>query len=103
MKGFLALVSVVAAFALPNAAAADPSGPNVQQNVVASCSNGQTVVIKLRWGKTANELLFEGAKPGIKFALGENPKRQGYPGDFFSQSAPERRFPGTRLLEGVHC
>ena len=38
---------------------------------------GKCAVIKLRWGKTADELLFEGAKPGIKFALGENPKREG--------------------------
>jgi imidazolonepropionase-like amidohydrolase len=38
---------------------------------------GQTIVIKLRWGKPAKDLIFEGAKPGIKFALGENPKRQG--------------------------
>jgi imidazolonepropionase-like amidohydrolase len=38
---------------------------------------GKCVVIKLRWGKTADELLFQGAKPGIKFALGENPKREG--------------------------
>lgn len=36
---------------------------------------GQTVVLKMRWGKTANEMVFEGAMPGIKFALGENPKR----------------------------
>ncbi len=65
----------------------------------ANAIGGQTVVIKLRWGKTAQEMLFEGATPGIKFALGENPKRQGYPSqNFFSQSpAPERRFPGTRM------
>ena len=44
----------------------------------ANAIGGQTVVIKLRWGKTAQEMLFAGAKPGIKFALGENPKRQGY-------------------------
>ena len=32
-------------------------------------------MIKLRWGKTrAEEMLFDGAMPGIKFALGENPK-----------------------------
>ena len=32
-------------------------------------------MIKLRWGKTrAEDLVFEGALPGIKFALGENPK-----------------------------
>ena len=38
---------------------------------------GKCAVIKLRWGKTAEEMLFRGAKPGIKFALGENPKREG--------------------------
>ena len=63
----------------------------------ANAIGGKTVVIKLRWGKTAPELLFEGAKPGIKFALGENPKRQGYPVDFLNPNSRERRFPGTRL------
>ena len=63
----------------------------------ANAVGGQTVVIKLRWGKSAREMLFEGAKPGIKFALGENPKRQGYPPSFFSNGATERRYPGTRL------
>ncbi len=64
----------------------------------ANAIGGQTVVIKLRWGKTAQEMLFEGATPGIKFALGENPKRQGYPQSLFSQGpAPERRYPGTRM------
>jgi imidazolonepropionase-like amidohydrolase len=65
----------------------------------ANAIGGQTVVIKLRWGKTAKELLFEGATPGIKFALGENPKRQGYPTQgFLNQGpAPDRRYPGTRL------
>ncbi len=64
----------------------------------ANAIGGQTIVIKLRWGKPAKDLIFEGAKPGIKFALGENPKRQGYPPDFFSGGqAAERRYPGTRL------
>lgn len=64
----------------------------------ANAIGGQTVVIKLRWGKDAKGLIFEGAKPGIKFALGENPKRQGYPPDFFSLgTARPRRFPGTRM------
>src|SRR5579884_2192641 len=65
----------------------------------ANAIGGQTVVIKLRWGKSAQEMLFEGAKPGIKFALGENPKRQGEPPQsLFSQGpAPERRYPGTRM------
>jgi imidazolonepropionase-like amidohydrolase len=65
----------------------------------ANAIGGQTTVIKLRWGKTAQELLFAGATPGIKFALGENPKRQGYPAQtLFNQGpAPERRYPGTRM------
>ena len=65
----------------------------------ANAIGGQTVVIKLRWGKKADEMLFEGAKPGIKFALGENPKRQGQPSqNFFNPGpAPERRYPGTRM------
>lgn len=64
----------------------------------ANAIGGQTIVIKLRWGKRAKDLIFEGATPGIKFALGENPKRQGYPSDLFSGGqAAERRYPGTRL------
>ena len=63
----------------------------------ANAIGGQTVVVKLRWGKSAQEMLMEGAKPGIKFALGENPKHQGYPGSFFSPAPVERRYPGTRM------
>ncbi len=65
----------------------------------ANAIGGQTVVVKLRWGKSAQEMLFAGATPGIKFALGENPKRQGYPSqNFFSQGpVAERRYPGTRM------
>jgi imidazolonepropionase-like amidohydrolase len=67
----------------------------------ANAIGGQTTVIKLRWGKTAPEMLFEGAKPGIKFALGENPKRQGYPAQgqgFLNPGAADtRRYPGTRM------
>jgi imidazolonepropionase-like amidohydrolase len=65
----------------------------------ANAIGGQTVVIKLRWGKTAQEMLFVGAKPGIKFALGENPKRQGYaPPAVLPPARPaERRYPGTRM------
>jgi imidazolonepropionase-like amidohydrolase len=63
----------------------------------ANSIGGQTIVVKLRWGKTAQEMIMEGAKPGIKFALGENPKRAGEPAGFFVQNAPERRYPGTRM------
>ena len=41
---------------------------------------GQNSVVKLRWGGTVEDMRFENAKPGIKFALGENVKRGGgYP------------------------
>ncbi len=65
----------------------------------ANAIGGQTIVVKLRWGKTADQMIFEGAKPGIKFALGENPKRQGYPPQGFglTGTTQERRYPGTRL------
>jgi imidazolonepropionase-like amidohydrolase len=58
----------------------------------ANSIGGQTVVIKLRWGKPAAELLFEGALPGIKFALGENPKRSN-----FSIPGQPKRYPATRM------
>src|SRR3954471_733021 len=43
----------------------------------ANAIGGQTVVVKLRWGKTAQEMAFEGAKPGIKFALGRESETPG--------------------------
>jgi imidazolonepropionase-like amidohydrolase len=54
----------------------------------------------MRWGKDAQGLLFEGAMPGIKFALGENPKRQGQGGQTPIGGAPTTqalRYPGTRM------
>lgn len=51
-------------------------------------------MIKLRWGKTrAEDIKFEGAMPGIKFALGENPKDMATGG---AQTGP-RRYPMTRM------
>jgi imidazolonepropionase-like amidohydrolase len=72
----------------------DLAGGLTVANVLHGSANpigGKNQVIKLRWGKNARGLVFEGAPPGIKFALGENPKdmRQ------FGQSGP-RRYPATR-------
>jgi imidazolonepropionase-like amidohydrolase len=64
-------------------------------NILHGSSNpigGQNQVIKLRWGASAEGLKFENAKPGIKFALGENPKRS----NFRSFNFPQR-YPQTRL------
>jgi len=52
-------------------------------------------VLKMRWGKDAHDMIFEGAKPGIKFALGENPKRAGNPNSF--NATASRRYPATRM------
>lgn len=49
-------------------------------NVLHGSANpigGQNAVLKLRWGAEAEGLKLDGALPGIKFALGENPKRGG--------------------------
>ena len=64
-----------------------------------SCNviGGQNAVIKLRWGRSPQELLFEGAPRGIKFALGENVKRSN-----FRVPGTPPRYPGTRMgVEGV--
>jgi len=52
---------------------------------------GQSALIKLRWGANASEMLFEGAKPFIKFALGENVKQSNW------GSYSTIRFPQTRM------
>jgi imidazolonepropionase-like amidohydrolase len=74
----------------------DLAGGLTVANVLHGSANpigGKNAVIKLRWGKTrAKDLLFEGAMPGIKFALGENPKR--LPG--LLRGATPQRYPTTR-------
>jgi imidazolonepropionase-like amidohydrolase len=73
----------------------DLAGGVTTANILHGSANaigGQTIVIKLRWGQPAAKLPFEGALPGIKFALGENPKRS----NFRVGGAPER-YPATRM------
>lgn len=50
---------------------------------------GQSGLIKLRWGKTPEEMKIENADGFIKFALGENVKR--------SRSSNSIRYPQTRM------
>jgi imidazolonepropionase-like amidohydrolase len=74
----------------------DLSGGVTTANILHGSANpigGQTIVIKLRWGKPASELPFQGALPGIKFALGENPKRS----NFSPPPGVEPRYPATRM------
>ena len=65
----------------------------------ANSIGGSTLPIKLRWGKDAEGLIFQGATPGIKFALGENPKRAGNPqgGRGATGTAVTARYPATRM------
>ncbi len=54
--------------------------------------------LKMRWGKDAESMIFEGAKPGIKFALGENVKRSGNPqGGRGAAVTVQARYPATRM------
>jgi imidazolonepropionase-like amidohydrolase len=74
----------------------DLAGGVTSANILHGSANpigSQTIVIKLRWGKPASDLPFQGALPGIKFALGENPKRSG----FTPPPGTPERYPGTRL------
>ncbi len=54
----------------------------------ANAIGGRSEVLKLRWKHRADDLRFAGAPQGIKFALGENPKRSNF-------KAGER-YPATR-------
>src|SRR5580704_16991013 len=64
----------------------------------ANAIGGKCTVVKMRWGKDAHEMIFEGAMPGIKFALGENPKRAGNPtGQRIGAANVHARYPATRM------
>ncbi len=59
----------------------------------ANSIGGQNAVIKLRWGLLPEQLFVENAPGGIKFALGENPKRSNRP----NIPGVPQRFPNTRM------
>ena len=63
----------------------------------ANAIGGQCTTVKMRWGKDARGLLFEGAKPLLKIALGENPKRRGGSQSPIPGVTTTARFPATRM------
>jgi imidazolonepropionase-like amidohydrolase len=66
------------------------AGGVTSANILHGSANpigGRNAVIKPRWGADAAGLLLQGAPPGIKFALGENTKRDREPD----------RYPATRM------
>src|SRR5262249_5157874 len=63
-----------------------------ERNGSCKAVGGQNAGLERRWGKPPEELVFKEAPRGIKFALGENPKRS----NFRPQGTPPR-YPGTRM------
>ncbi len=59
----------------------------------ANSIGGQNAVVKIKWGHPIEEFLIPDAPAGIKFALGENPKRS----HFSPFSGAPRRYPATRM------
>ncbi|HLM54579.1 MAG TPA: amidohydrolase family protein [Pyrinomonadaceae bacterium] len=59
-----------------------------------SCNaiGGQSTTVKIKYGRPAADFIFPGAPPGIKFALGENPKRSN-----FNLPGLQPRYPATRM------
>jgi imidazolonepropionase-like amidohydrolase len=59
-----------------------------------SCNSigGLSTTVKLKWGHPAADFPIPGAPPGIKFALGENPKRTN-----FNVPGLQPRYPATRM------
>jgi imidazolonepropionase-like amidohydrolase len=53
---------------------------------------GLNTVVKLKYGRAVEDFIFPGAPPGIKFALGENPKRSN-----LQIPTQARRYPATRM------
>jgi imidazolonepropionase-like amidohydrolase len=58
----------------------------------ANAIGGLNTVVKVKYGHPVKNFFFPGAMPGIKFALGENPKRSN-----FTPPGQARRFPATRM------
>ena len=62
----------------------------------ANTIGGQNATVKLKYGRSAQEMIFEGAPPGIKFALGENVTQKSR--QQTNQAAGRAlRYPATRM------
>lgn len=58
----------------------------------ANAIGGQNSIIKLKWGRSAEQMILAEGPRTIKFALGENPKRAS-----FQIPGVPRRYPATRM------
>src|SRR5688572_25037126 len=85
----------------------NPTAPNVYRALAggvtsilvlhgsANTIGGQSATVKLKYGRPTKDMVFPGAPPGIKFALGENVTRKNS-GGFLPAGTP-RRYPSTRM------
>ncbi len=64
----------------------------------ANPMGGQSQVIKLRWGEDADAFKLQGARPGVKFALGENVKQSNW-GDRYTTRYPQTRMGVEQFME----
>ena len=81
--------------------AIDPSDMNIYRNLAGGVTSaqllhgsanpigGRSAIVKLKWGETAENMVYKNAPKFIKFALGENVKQSRYTSSF--------RFPQTRM------
>lgn len=90
----------------------NPTAPNIYRALAggvttinalhgsANTIGGQNATVKLKFGKDAKDMLFDGAPPGIKFALGENVTRKNSQqggGGRGAPAGPPPRYPTTRM------
>lgn len=71
------------------------AGGTVAANLLHGSANsigGQNAVVKFKWGRPVEDYLIKDAPPGIKFAMGENPKQTN-----FSRPGVPPRYPRTRM------
>jgi imidazolonepropionase-like amidohydrolase len=62
----------------------------------ANTIGGQNATVKLKYGEPTSEMVFDGAPPGIKFALGENVTRKSRQ-DVARAMGQSMRYPTTRM------
>ena len=72
------------------------AGGTTAANILHGSANaigGQNAIVKWKWGKPISEWQISDAPPGIKFALGENPKSS----NFAPPAGTPRQYPATRM------
>ncbi len=63
----------------------------------ANTIGGQNATVKLKWGDPVESMMFPGAPPGIKFALGENVTRKNQNQIVIPGQPTTRRYPTSRM------